>query len=302
MFVFSDHSEEELWKSSFLAAITLHAAVLLTILLAPFFSSNEFTLPKAYTVNLVAMPTAAPPAPARTTPPAKPQPVIPADPKPLPPDTKAPTAETLTAPPALPVAPLPRAVSLSPMNTKKWLTPKKKAREQARQEEILKKRLLTAQKNEEIANSAEQKAARTAVADLSALIRARELLQNSSAAAPAAANDTGSVNSGNAPTDGVLASTLFEQYQADVYRKIQQHWILPPLQDWEDSLIAVVVMRVREDGSLTDLFFEKKSANTFFNQFVMNTVRQAAPMPPFPEKMSRSSMEFGLRFSPGGLF
>jgi len=296
MFVFSDHSEEELWKSSFLAAITLHAAVLLTILLAPFFSSNEFTLPKAYTVNLVAMPTAAPPAPALTTPPAKPQPVTPAEPKPLPPDTPKPTAETIT-PPAPSVAPVPRAVSLTPMKTKKWLTPKKQARELVRQEELHTKRLLTAQKNEEIANEAEQKAARTAVADLRALIRTREMLQNSPAPAPAAAaNDTG-----NAATDGVLASTLFEQYQADVYRKIQQHWILPPLQDWEDSLIAVVVMRVREDGSLADLFFEKKSPNTFFNQFVMNTVRQAAPMPPFPEKMSLSSMEFGLRFSPGGL-
>lgn len=301
MFIFSDHSEEELWKSSFLTAITLHAAVFLTILLAPFFSSNEFTLPKAYTVNLVAMPTAAPPAPARPKPPAAPQPVTAAEPKQPPPAPPAPTADKIT-PPALSVAPLPRAVSLAPMKTKKWLAPKKETREQVRQEEIHKKRLLTAQKNEEIANEAEQKAARAAVADLRALIRTRGLLQSSSVPVTDAATDTGSIDSGGPPTDGLLASTLLEQYQADVYRKIQQHWILPPLQDWDDSLTAVMVMRVREDGSLADLFFEKKSPNTFFNQFVMNTVRQAAPMPPFPEKMSRSSMEFGLRFSPGGLY
>ena len=87
-----------------------------------------------------------------------------------------------------------------------------------------------------------------------------------------------------------------------INRKIQEHWILPEMQKWEESLQAILVIVVRRDGVVTKRFFEKKSNNIYFDQFVEKTVEEAFPLPPFPSAIKENTMEFGLIFHPGGLF
>jgi len=92
-----------------------------------------------------------------------------------------------------------------------------------------------------------------------------------------------------------------KQYHAAVLDKIKQYWVLPEFQEWDDSLEAILVVRISRDGTVLKTFFEKKSANIYFNEFVTKTMRLAEPLPPFPAELKENVIEYGLRFHPGDL-
>ncbi|MEJ2270414.1 MAG: energy transducer TonB [Desulfobulbaceae bacterium] len=77
---------------------------------------------------------------------------------------------------------------------------------------------------------------------------------------------------------------------------------MPDLQNWDNSLEAVLIIKIRRDGTVTDTFFERKSDNIYFNQFVLKALKDAAPLPPFPDQLQENSFEIGLRFKPGELY
>ena len=92
-----------------------------------------------------------------------------------------------------------------------------------------------------------------------------------------------------------------KQYLATVYQKIHEHWVLPDLQNWDNSLEAVLVIVIQRDGTVAKSYFERKSDNIYFNQFVLKAVKDAAPLPPFPDQLQENTFEIGLRFKPGEL-
>ena len=73
---------------------------------------------------------------------------------------------------------------------------------------------------------------------------------------------------------GVEPDFYMKQYLSTVYQKIHDSWILPDLQNWDNSLEAVLVITIRRDGTVTDSFFEHKSENIYFNQFVLKAVKE----------------------------
>lgn len=82
---------------------------------------------------------------------------------------------------------------------------------------------------------------------------------------------------------------------------MHDHWVLPDLQNWDNALEAVLIIIIRKDGFVTDSFFERKSDNIYFNQFVLKALREASPLPPFPDQLDKNTLEIGLRFKPGEL-
>jgi colicin import membrane protein len=74
------------------------------------------------------------------------------------------------------------------------------------------------------------------------------------------------------------------------------------MQNWNESLEALMVVIVRSDGAIIQSFFEKKSGNPYFNQFVEKTIKEAAPLPQFPADLKKTKLEIGLRFRPSGLY
>ncbi|NOX24803.1 MAG: TonB C-terminal domain-containing protein, partial [Deltaproteobacteria bacterium] len=92
------------------------------------------------------------------------------------------------------------------------------------------------------------------------------------------------------------------QYYMAISRRIHDNWSLPEAQNWSPALEATIVIVVRRDGVVTRTFFEKKSANTYFDQYVEKTINDSTPMPAFPAAIREKQLEIGLRFRPSGMF
>ncbi len=102
------------------------------------------------------------------------------------------------------------------------------------------------------------------------------------------------------PSTAAIDAAMRRYYMA-ISRRIHSYWSLPETQSWPPSLEAVVVIVVHRNGVIAKTFFEKKSANIYFNQYVEKTIQEAAPMPAFPSDIKEQQLEIGLKFKPSGM-
>lgn len=273
------------WKLPLALAIAVHVVVLGLGLASPVLFDRQPTLPEIQTVDLVNAVEPGPSHVRRMAPVViKPAHKIKAVAKKAPPAMKPPPAKA-------------RAVSERPL-------PSRTAKDLAKLRKI--RLSLAAQQAREAEQLAKEKV-NDAVANI------RDLLheENTAASVPAApqpmpaAKPVGSAAQTAAPgvpadgSSGAVAQKALRRYLAAVHDRIHQHWSLPDLQSWDDSLETVVVIKVRKDGTIIDSFFEKRSNNIYFNQYVQETIREANPLPPFPPDLKKEQLEIGLRFRPG---
>ena len=91
-------------------------------------------------------------------------------------------------------------------------------------------------------------------------------------------------------------------YRALVNEKIESNWVYPEqLTAEKDELEAIVVVRARRDGTLTEIHFEKKSGNPYFDDSVFKAILKSKPFPPFPDIYSPKEEEIVIRFSPAAV-
>lgn len=294
------------WRKPFNISIGLHVAILALAMLAPNFFDRQPILPEIYTVNLftaveVAEPAAKPAKAPAVTAAAKPaaRQIEPEIKKPVV-SIKPPEPE---AAPAVDAA-IAKPVSLQPLKEKIKLG-KTKAEEDLEKARLSKvKQSLIAGAAQKEARKAADAAAKNAVSKLADALKTGPVTTTAAtanAAAQTASAAESATISGPRGT-GIEPDFYMKQYLATVYQKIHEHWILPDLQNWDDSLEAVLVVTIRRDGVVTNNFFEKKADNTYFNQFVLKAVKDASPLPPFPDQLQENTFEIGLRFKPGELY
>jgi TonB family protein len=88
-------------------------------------------------------------------------------------------------------------------------------------------------------------------------------------------------------------------YPPPVNEKIESDGALPErLRRGKGKLEAVVVVRVRRDGSVFDIQFEQKSGDSYFDDSVLKAVLKSKPFPPFPDIYSPKEEEIVIRFAP----
>ncbi len=85
-------------------------------------------------------------------------------------------------------------------------------------------------------------------------------------------------------------------YYATVWARIRNQWILPQSILQRENIEAVVHAKVLRSGAVTELSFEKRSGNRYFDESAMRAVRKAHPLPPLPEWIRDGSIEIGIRF------
>ena len=291
------------WRKPLNISIGLHVIVLALAMLAPSLFDRQPRLPEIYTVNLFTAvevpesqaPSPAPKAAAKTAvPKIEPEVKKPAVSIQPPEPESAPDLQTTIAEP----------VSLKPLQQKVKVgkTKEEEALDKAKLSQVVQRLKANAAQKE--ARQAADRAAKDAVSKLADAMKSDSAVATDAAVQKTAQTSTadGSTGISGPRGTGIEPDFYMKQYLSAVYQKIHDHWILPDLQNWDNALEAVLVIKISRDGTVTDTFFEKKSDNIYFNQFVLKAVKDAAPLPPFPDKLTENIFEIGLRFKPGELY
>ena len=287
-------SENE-WKSPFNFAIGLHLFFIVGAIYLPGLFDKKPKFADIYTVSLINV---AEPAP-RHEPNPQSEPLHEADRQP---SQAVPVKAKKTAPIAEPVevqkvAPQ-KAISIKPLKRKKVKKVQKtleKPKDTRAQDLARKKRqqLAEALRDEQIAKNKARLAQE-------ALDRERNLIKNpASAASPA--RPSSNQQTGRQKTVGGSSNLIEARYHAAIFGRLQQFWSLPEYMQKDPDLAAVVVITINKNGEIADKFFESRSGDRVFDQFVTKTIEAANPLPPIPAAMKKQRHEIGLVFKPEGI-
>ena len=287
------------WGRAINFAIVLHAAILLGALYLPDLFDRKPLLDEIMTIDLVSLPE---PVETRTapSPPVAEQKSVP-KPEPIQPQPKPEKAV-----PVEPVQPAPKpvetpVVEAKPISVRPLKRKIKKAKdtrlveEKQRQKraenlkrlELKRKRAITRARTLE-KQAAEE--ARRARAELASVIRETQAVTSAPRRASGRSSGTKQVN-----------SAVEKQYYMDLASRVQRLWILPEIKKWAPSLETIVEFTVLRDGRMINVQITKSSGDTLFDRFAKETVKKAAPMPPFPAVLKKDRMDFGFRLRPAGI-
>ncbi len=98
------------------------------------------------------------------------------------------------------------------------------------------------------------------------------------------------------------ALELMDIYKAEIPYQIQKNWSFSEqLAGGRTDLVAWLIIEIRPDGFISDIWFERRSGNRYFDDQAFKAVRKSNPLPPLPEGYKRPYFNVGLRFTPSGL-
>ncbi len=91
-----------------------------------------------------------------------------------------------------------------------------------------------------------------------------------------------------------------EIYQAEVSVRLKNNWVFSEkLAGDTKGLESRLVIKILPDGRITDVWFEKRSGNTYLDNSAYKTVMKSNPLPPLPDGFSYFHLVLG--FTPSGL-
>jgi TonB family protein len=88
------------------------------------------------------------------------------------------------------------------------------------------------------------------------------------------------------------------RYHMDVMNAIDASWRLPKELYAKKDLLALVLLRIRKDGTIVDLSVEKSSGNRAYDESITRALRTAEPLPAIPAALNTDFVELGFRFMP----
>jgi len=293
------------WKLPLNLAVGFHILVLLSSIYLPGLFKAKPKFADIYTVSIinVAEPletvAPAPPAPQKAQPaPAKP--VV----KKIAPPVKAKKVAPIAEPEPTEVSAPVKKVSLKPLKKKvvkktikpKVTTPQKRT---PRRDDLAKKR------RQELADALREEELLAERAQLAreAVEMEKKLLQTSrpSPAVAAPSRSTSTSTESSAKVSGSSSSKIARMYYAAITNKLLQYWALPESMQKQSYLLSTAVITINKNGQIADIFFEQRSGDRVFDQFVTRTIKAANPMPAIPAAMKKQRVEIGLNFKPGGI-
>lgn len=91
-------------------------------------------------------------------------------------------------------------------------------------------------------------------------------------------------------------------YKTEVAYEIQKHWAFSDqLFGDKPGLETVLVIKILPDGTISDIWFEKRSGNRYLDESAYRAVQKSNPLPRLPEGYLRPFYNLGLVFTPSGL-
>ena len=287
---------------SVLLSLLLHGAVFAALVVAPRTSGGHRLAPGTVSVRLVSLPEAgsggarpAAPAPKPLPQPIKDQPAaiekLPAVPLPEPEPEPAPEV-------VQPAAQEPKeVVSLAPPEEK--VKPKKSLKEKTKDpDKIIKGAIDRIKKGVDKQPKGQQSSVRAAIERLKEKVAEGQTRSYE----PYQPQSDGSPGAGGGGGGGPGAITLVDLYRVEVATQIQKNWAFSKqLAGDTGGLRAEIEFKVLAGGEITDIRFNTKSNNAYFDDSAYKAIVKSNPVTPHPPGISKSYVMVGLRFTPEGV-
>ncbi|MDO9111580.1 MAG: energy transducer TonB [Desulfatirhabdiaceae bacterium] len=116
-----------------------------------------------------------------------------------------------------------------------------------------------------------------------------------------AAGGSGGGTGGTGGT-GAFGIQPIDFYKSLIPDHINNNWVFnEQLVGGRTDLVSVIVIKILKNGEITDIWFEKKSGNSYFDDSVYKAVKKSSPLPPLPREFAQPYYDLGLIFTPKGL-
>jgi colicin import membrane protein len=184
------------------------------------------------------------------------------------------------------------AVSLSSSEPEKKQSMKKKTYKQ--------ERVKTLQMDSAIKNVEKEVTATQTDQKQQALDRIRNAVKEQEAQAAAeSAGATG--ETAGISENGQAISDIQRIYQAEVAFHITKNWAFSEqLAGGEKNLYNEVVIKISRSGNIEDIWFDRRSDNSYFDDSTKKAILKSSPLPEVPDEIS-APYTLGFRFNPDGL-
>ncbi len=110
------------------------------------------------------------------------------------------------------------------------------------------------------------------------------------------------VNTGVSPPapaargDNAESNAKMNAYYSLIWSRIRGKWTLPQGILPRENVEAIVQAKILRNGTVTDLSFEKRSGNRYFDESAMKAIKKASPFPPLPDSIRDNNIDIGIRF------
>jgi colicin import membrane protein len=204
---------------------------------------------------------------------------------------KAPAPKVASKPAPAPVQKPSKAISIAPKKTKIKTSLKKKTFKSAR---VVKSAISQIEKNVEKSRPDQIR---------QAIDRLKDQVKKSG---PIDRNPYEDANNpqipGGSGAVGKKVLELIDIYRIEIAYQIQKNWAFSEqLGGGQKNLEAYLALKVMPNGEIKDIWFDKRSGNSYFDESAKKAIMKSNPVRPHPPGVKKPFVDVGLRFTPEGI-
>jgi colicin import membrane protein len=95
---------------------------------------------------------------------------------------------------------------------------------------------------------------------------------------------------------------LIDIYRIEIAYQIQKRWAFSEqLAGGQKNLEAYLALKVMPNGEIKDIWFDKRSGNSYFDESAKKAIMKSNPVRPHPPGVTKPYVTVGLRFTPEGI-
>jgi len=112
----------------------------------------------------------------------------------------------------------------------------------------------------------------------------------------------GSEISGESGSGSKKVLELIDIYRIEIAYQIQKHWAFSEqLARGQKNLEVYLALKVMPNGEIKDIWFDKRSGNSYFDESAKKAIMKSSPVRPHPTGVKKPFVTVGLRFTPEGI-
>jgi colicin import membrane protein len=114
---------------------------------------------------------------------------------------------------------------------------------------------------------------------------------------------TGDGRPGSGAPGRHIRSRIEQIYQNEIMYHIQKNWAFSEqlAGGRTDDLRVALGIKIMPNGEIREIWFDKRSGNSYFDESAYKAVKKSNPLPPLPEEFSMPFYNIGFIFNPLGL-